>query len=919
MQLKSKFPALAFGAMLLTGCVTSKIENTADSNGKPQVPINCADSRIKIDGKLDDWGKMTQNSVFLQQGINCFLGRAHSAQDAALVKTAYDNEAFYVAVKVADKSFVPAKTKPDLAKGDVIELFLDIRPVAPTKGIPRFRNKQYTKGVYQLRISAPDKDNKIAVWTTGSIFKEPPHNIKMAGKNTKYGYTLEVKMPFSGLFGKPAASRFEKPVGFEIMLCDVDKNKKGNTPAWYYSINRLGQYYKAPQNFCITNNVSGSEKPIDLKAHLIAQNKGIQLGQGFLDSGTMPPADKFAIIDYRYGSSEFDIPPKKNKKEKIKAPKFKSEKTKILKYPSLGITFYEKSLNIKNPAPGRYYVTCKFPGTGEILKQNFYGKRSWNGVRLYPIKNTNLTKQEAMELTEKSSQKLPFSPGWDFFPNKIELDENFVFTNAKEVNGKFQASMHPELLFYLSECVSGHVKEPAPVWGRIIIADKRNGKIIRQLELKPLYCETQFQLAVSGLKKGLYNIHFEFVTAEGKTYVPEIIHYERGSGVSFNTEVALGVVEPYKQILETSLKNANKLLTKAIYVGNAGKKQFPKDNVADCCARTVWDMQFYNGRVYIGDGDWNGNRGPIDIWSFKPEKGNSELKFKKEFTVDDESVDRFRVYDGKLLVPGIDSADKPPKGQHQWDLGNLYIKENGKWSKFRTVPHGIHVLDTAIHKGNIYVATGTESGGKIYESTDSAKTWRSLGDSFGEKGIRRFYQIIPMDDFLIAFTGCKFNVYICQNGKMEIFDLPCMPSCKVHYWTIGRLTRFKNGVVYTVLSTYLWDEKCTSNNLYWLDNFKQGAKLVECFKDSVVTDIIVRDDYCYVMTTKDKKSKEKKTFEASIFKSSNMKNWVRLAEIKELPAFPNSFEFADDYFYIGIASSEKEGNKASGNIYKLAY
>lgn len=48
-----------------------------------------------------------------------------------------------------------------------------------------------------------------------------------------------------------------------------------------------------------------------------------------------------------------------------------------------------------------------------------------------------------------------------------------------------------------------------------------------------------------------------------------------------------------------------------------------------------------------------------------------------------------------------------------------------------------------------------------------------------------------------------------------------------------------------------------------------------------------------------------------------MTDWVKVAEIKDLPAAPYSFEYANGSFYVGLVSNDRNVNKASGNIYKI--
>lgn len=128
-------------------------------------------------------------------------------------------------------------------------------------------------------------------------------------------------------------------------------------------------------------------------------------------------------------------------------------------------------------------------------------------------------------------------------------------------------------------------------------------------------------------------------------------------------------------------------------------------------------MHYYNGRIYVGAGDLWGDRGPIDVWSF-----DSAGIFHKEYTVDEEQVSIFRDYDGKLLIPGMDSRES-------WEYGNLYINDHGvfrgfiyssknlnRWSKkaefsVGALPYSLEILD-----GTFYVGLGNRWGYADFES-----------------------------------------------------------------------------------------------------------------------------------------------------------------------------------------------------------
>ena len=60
------------------------------------------------------------------------------------------------------------------------------------------------------------------------------------------------------------------------------------------------------------------------------------------------------------------------------------------------------------------------------------------------------------------------------------------------------------------------------------------------------------------------------------------------------------VVQPTSDVTSSIQKIGNPFLDKSVY------------------GRNVWDMQLFNGRIYMGHGDTNSNVGPIPIWSYQP-------------------------------------------------------------------------------------------------------------------------------------------------------------------------------------------------------------------------------------------------------------------------------------------------------------
>ena len=101
---------------------------------------------------------------------------------------------------------------------------------------------------------------------------------------------------------------------------------------------------------------------------------------------------------------------------------------------------------------------------------------------------------------------------------------------------------------------------------------------------------------------------------------------------------------------------------------------FPAGNQCEQAAWKVNELKLFDGKLFVGHGDYGVNTGPTDILYYDFERE----AFVKEFTIDDEAIVRFRIIDDMLTVPGVDSTES-------WDFGNVYIRTEEGWVKKRTV------------------------------------------------------------------------------------------------------------------------------------------------------------------------------------------------------------------------------------------
>lgn len=269
---------------------------------------------IMIDGKLEDWGDMRQDSFVIHQLLDHTLPDfrpSWKAQweteplDAALIKLAYDKDSLYVVIQVADDSvFSPATNR---LGGDVVDMYLDLRPLTG-KG-PSLGHVKYTEGVYHIVFGPPCGDLPVhAEQPESEMFTDWKPNQKVPrmgpfdvkGSVFQGGYTIELRIPLSSFPHKPTADRLAQPIGFEVMIEDQDAERtEGRPERLYYSCSGYSggkDYYKCPSPFACTDPELRTALPLSrLRANPLKQAPGGDECEGWIvtDAGEKDLAGAF--------------------------------------------------------------------------------------------------------------------------------------------------------------------------------------------------------------------------------------------------------------------------------------------------------------------------------------------------------------------------------------------------------------------------------------------------------------------------------------------------------------------------------------------------------------------------------------------------------------------------------------------------
>lgn len=340
-------------------------------------------------------------------------------------------------------------------------------------------------------------------------------------------------------------------------------------------------------------------------------------------------------------------------------------------------------------------------------------------------------------------------------------------------------------------------------------------------------------------------------------------------------------------------------------------------------ARNIWDMQLFNGEIYIGAGN-SSNEGPaqnagrIPVFSIDPKTD----KFSFEYEVAEEQIDLLKVYNNSLFIPGHDATEK-------WEFGNIYKKSNEKWNKYRTLPNALHVYDLVLKDEKIFTAVGLNKFGAVFISDMNANNWEEVSQGSG-----RVYSFLEVGNELFATKTFKANnmdkISVTQwekskNSFLDRTDLnthKMFPNTKLENKSIKIIKplKFDDKNSFYIGAYKHNDHQNLPFSLYQasINNKELYISKVEIEKDFIPRDIIKQNNELYLLVNRNDIIMVLK------FKEGNFSRYEEIISFS-YKTFARSFEKVNNCFYFGMGSeiedsdswNQTELKKETGEILKV--
>ena len=330
----------------------------------------------------------------------------------------------------------------------------------------------------------------------------------------------------------------------------------------------------------------------------------------------------------------------------------------------------------------------------------------------------------------------------------------------------------------------------------------------------------------------------------------------------------------------------------------------------------ISDMIAFDGKIYIGDGDYGLNTGPVNVMAYDTEK----REWINTGVLPDEAIKSFTLIDGVLYAPGTDPKD-------DWTLGNYYSLSGGEWQVHRTLPGGIHNFDLESFNGSLFASIGAEAGQfPILRSNDGGLTFQSVrmlknGAQLDTSGAdtNRTFDLISLNGELYV-TYLYYAEADAESGKAAVANYELYRFDEAENAFVYHSKLAGNLALRTEYGSEFTNEHLTfKGNAYFATGYLTFSSDMKSFdtvhfyeEDAVVWDILESDGALYVLTA----LQVGEEYEIAVWKNEGEQpdGFKRIMYFDyEIPAV--SFAFDGEYFWFGMSENGKSHSE-NGRVLK---
>lgn len=365
--------------------------------------------------------------------------------------------------------------------------------------------------------------------------------------------------------------------------------------------------------------------------------------------------------------------------------------------------------------------------------------------------------------------------------------------------------------------------------------------------------------------------------------------------------------------LNSALVNSNPgYLTKIVdNAGNVPSYEYYPNHIA---SRSIKALKAFDGKIFMGLGDWNDNTGPAKVIYYDTADG----KLKTSGTINDEAIQIFNIIDDKIYTTGCDPRDS-------WGYGSYYIynEETNTWDKHMKNDGWIHVFNIVEFKDKLYMCgstVDTMEESTIQVSADNGETFESIPVYKNNKVLPfdsslRCYNLVVLNNKLYGYfySSPYAGIYEYDENNNRFDYISDLPNVLLDY-SDNNIFYNKLYLEYNIFNnTFIYPYSTT---LYSSKDLKTFTSLKTGMKEHIRTTIVANDTlYCLTYENISKNN----TYTTRIYSTKDLSKFDLVYEFAA-EALPFSLEYYDNSFYIGTGyynSVPIVANKTNGTLYKL--